>query len=169
MRRLFSHNSLLIGGAGVLIVLGILSFNALSSAKRELGDLRVQQKEMSLLKDEFASLKDRIDSIKGRGLLTKIGGIVQAVDEVFATSGLKDKIKSVKPVGKREIKDALVEEAEVQIEKVNMNEMINIFYKIENAPMILSIKKATIKTSFENPELLNITMTLSFVNFQDSK
>ncbi|MBI5187587.1 MAG: hypothetical protein HZA07_00720 [Nitrospirae bacterium] len=162
-------NLLLIGGIGVLIVLGILSVNALSSAKTELANLRVQQKEMSLLKEEFALLKNRVDSLKDRRSLTKVGGIVQAVDEVFATSGLKDKIKSVKPVGRREIKDALEEEAEVQIEKVNMNEMINIFYKIENAPMILSIKKAAIKTSFENPELLNITMTLSLVKIQDSK
>lgn len=161
--RLFSRNSLLICGIGVLIVLGILLVNVLLSAKTELAQLRVQQKEMSLLKDEFASLKNRVDSLKGRRSLTKVGGIVQATDEVFATSGLKDKIKSLKPVGRREIKDALEEEAEVHIEKVNMNEMINIFYKIENAPMILSIKKATIKTSFENPELLNITMTLAFV------
>jgi len=162
-------NLLPIGGIGVLIVLGILSANALSSAKTELANLRVQQKEMSLLKEEFASLKNRMDSLKDRRSLTKIGGIVQAVDEVFATSGLKDKIKSVKPVGRREIKDALEEEAEVQIEKVNMNEMINIFYKIENTPMILSIKKAAIKTSFENPELLNITTTLSLVKIQDLK
>jgi hypothetical protein len=41
--------------------------------------------------------------------------------------------------------------------------MINVFYRIENAPMVLTVKKATIKKSFENPELLNITMVLSFL------
>lgn len=45
-----------------------------------------------------------------------------------------------------------------------MNEMVNIFYRIENAPMILTIKKATVKKSFENPELLNISLVLSFLN-----
>lgn len=44
-----------------------------------------------------------------------------------------------------------------------MNEMANIFYRIEHAPMILTVKKATIKQSFENPELLNITLDLSFL------
>jgi hypothetical protein len=44
-----------------------------------------------------------------------------------------------------------------------MNEMVNVLYSIENAPMLLVIKKINIKTSFENPELLNITMTLSLV------
>jgi hypothetical protein len=29
--------------------------------------------------------------------------------------------------------------------------------------MILTVKKATIKKSFENPELLNITLSLSFL------
>jgi len=34
---------------------------------------------------------------------------------------------------------------------------------IEHAPMILTVRKVTVKQSFENPELLNITLMLSFL------
>ena len=62
-----------------------------------------------------------------------------------------------------EVKDGFEEEADISVEKVTMNEMVNIFYRIENAPMILTVKKASIKKSFDNPELLNISLILSFL------
>ena len=70
---------------------------------------------------------------------------------------------SVKSTGTREKKYASEEEAEVSVERVTMNEMVNILYRIENAPMILSVRKTSIKTSFDNPSLLNITMTVGLI------
>jgi len=34
---------------------------------------------------------------------------------------------------------------------------------IEDAPMMLSLRRVTIKKTFENPELLNATLILSFL------
>ena len=147
----------------VFIIIISLAIRLLSSKKRELKLLREQQKEMIIVKDEFLSLKQRIDAVESKKNLSNVQGIVQAVDEVFLSIGLKDKVKTVKSTGRRDMKDGFEEEAELQIEKVSMNEMVNIFYKIENAPMVLTIKKASIKKSFENPELLNIILTLSFL------
>ena len=71
-------------------------------------------------------------------------------------------MKSIKGIGGREIKGQLNEEtAEVQMEKVNLNELVNIFYKLENAPLLLSIQKVALKKSFEKPDLLDVTMTVS--------
>jgi len=53
------------------------------------------------------------------------------------------------------------ESAEIQMEKLNMTELVHLFYKIENAPMILSVKRVVIKKSFENPDLLDLTMAVS--------
>ena len=147
----------------VFIVIIAFTLHLLSSGKRELNLLKEQQKEVIILKDEFLSLKQRIDAVESKKNLSNVQGIIQAVDEVFLSIGLKDKVKTVKSTGRRDIKDGFEEEAELQIEKVSMNEMVNIFYKIENAPMVLTVKKASIKKSFENPELLNIVVTLSFL------
>ncbi len=145
------------------IIIVALVMNLLSSERRELKLLKEQRKEMLMLKDEFLSLKQRIDAVENKKNLSNVQGVVQAIDEVFLPIGLKDKIKTVKSTGRREIKDGFEEESDLQIEKVSMNEMINIFYKIENAPMVLTVRKAAMKKSFENPELLNITLTLSFL------
>ncbi len=147
----------------VFIIFIALATNLLFSERRELKQFKDQRKEMLLLKDEFLSLRQKIDSVESKKNLSKVQGIVQAVDEVFSPIGLRDKVKTVKAVEKRETKDGIEEEADVAIEKVSMNEMANIFYRIERAPMVLTVKKAVIKKSFENPELLNLTLVLSFL------
>jgi hypothetical protein len=153
------------GLAGIVIVIA-LAINFLTKEKRELKFLQEQHKEMLVLKDEFLQLKQRIDTVENKKNLSNAEGVIQAVDEVFSSIGLKSKLKTVKSSGKREIKEGFEEEADLSIEKIDMNEMLNIFYKIENAPMVLTVKKATIKKSFENPELLDISLTLSFVKIK---
>ncbi len=144
-------------------VAGTLGLRTLSSRTEELHKLREQRAEMAVLADEFLSLQKKIQAAARRKDMTNVQGVHQAVDEVFSSVGLKDKVKTVKSAGRRETKDGIEEEADVFIEKVTMNQMVNIFYRIERAPMILTIKKAALKQSFDNPELLNITLTLSFL------
>ncbi|MCG2721318.1 MAG: hypothetical protein L6290_04795 [Thermodesulfovibrionales bacterium] len=150
-------------GLIIVILLFLSGMHQLSLSKKELAMLKGQRNELLLLKDEYLSLKQRMDSVEGRKSLSGPQGIVQAVDEVFQSMGLKDKIKTLKSTGKKEIKDGFEENADLSIEKVTMNEMVNILYRIENAPMVLTMKKVTIKKSFENPELMNISLDLSFL------
>lgn len=154
---------LLIGGFIALLLSCVLMARYSSGLNREKADLQARQKEMSRLKEEFGALKSAVDSVEGKKSLTKVDGVVQAVDEVFRSIGLNQKVKSVKPLGVREQKYAIEEEAEVQVEKADLNEVVNIFYKIENSPMVLSVRKTTMKTSFDNPSLLNVTLTVGLI------
>ncbi|HAM51030.1 MAG TPA: hypothetical protein DCP92_10205 [Nitrospiraceae bacterium] len=131
------------------------------ASRKEADSLQAKLKEFSALSADYKSLKGRIDFLEQRKSLTKMDGIPQAVDEVAASVGLKAKISGVKAMGSQEITGGTEESAEVQIEKVTMNDLVNILYKIENAPMMLSVRRIAMKKTFENPELLNVTMTLS--------
>jgi general secretion pathway protein M len=161
-RRIISFSAVLIS----FLILSALGIKMLSSQTKELHQLQEQRKEMAVLRDEFLSLQQKIQTVENRKNLTNVQGVLQAVDEVFSSVGLKDKVKTVKNTGKRETKDGIEEEADVSVEKVTMNEMVNIFYRIDHAPMVLTIKKVTVKQSFENPELLNITLMLSFLKIK---
>jgi hypothetical protein len=158
-KRVFYFVSVLIS----LLIFVFLGMQKLSSQTKELQRLRDQQREMAVLKDEFLTLQQKIKTVENRKNLANVQGVLQAVDEVFSSLSLKDKVKTVKSIGKSETKDGIEEDADVSVEKVTMNEMLNIFYRIEHAPMILSVRKITIKQSFENPELLNINLMLSFL------
>ena len=165
MTELLRHKKALYIFSGLvsLAIVLALAINLLLSERRELKQLKDQRKEMMLLKAEFLSLRQRLNLVEGKENLSNMQGIVQAVDEVFSSTGLREKVKAVKSTGKRETRDGFEEEADVSIEKISMNEMVNIFYRIEHAPMVLIVKKATVKKSFENPELLNLTLDLSFL------
>jgi hypothetical protein len=150
--------------AGILLISALLLFYRSAALQKESAELRKQKKEFLMLRGEFLELRNKIGRVEEKKSLTETEGIVQAVDEILRPSGLNTKIKSVKPTGTRDRKHVLEEEAVVEFDKMNMNEMINVLYKIENAPMILLIKKTTLKTSFENPSLINMTMTVGFVS-----
>jgi len=157
-RRRIIIASLLIG----LYVLIIPAFVMERSAGKELDRLRAKQKEMSVLSEEYKLLKENVDFAEQRSTLAQIRGVASAADMLLSSIGMKGKIKSVKVISARELRGSMTEEsAEVQMEKVTMNELVNIYYKVHEAPMVLSVKRAAIKKSFENPELLDMTMTIA--------
>ncbi len=147
----------------LLPVLCIVLFSISLSSERDLRTLRARQKELASLKEEYLSMRGKIAFAESKKNLMQVKGVVQAIDDIMTPMGMKQKIKSVKPTGTKEMKDVTEEEAEVQIEKVDMNEAVNIFYKIENAPMALSVKKANVSTLFEDPAHVNITMVLALI------
>jgi type II secretory pathway component PulM len=131
-------------------------------AEKELDSLRSRMNEFSELIREYNKLKVELSAIEGKSSLSKTGGIMQVIDEVLISMNIKDKMKSIRGIESRNIREQIKEEsAEVQIEKLTMNELLHIFYKIENAPMILSIKKLSVKKSFATPERLDVNMTVS--------
>ncbi|MBI4685025.1 MAG: hypothetical protein HY755_07480 [Nitrospirae bacterium] len=148
----------------VLFISAIAVIRIHSSEIKELDSLRGRQKEIVMLKNEFFPLRTRIDALERKKSLTKVNGVVSAVEDIFSTLGLRSKIKSIKPLGSRDVSGEIEEDAEVTVEKITMNEIVNLFYRIDNAPILLVLKKADIKTSFERPELLNLTIMISLVH-----
>jgi general secretion pathway protein M len=165
MREIMKDKKVILGIAGVAIFIIMISvaLSILASERRDLLRLKEQRKEMIALRDTLLLLGGKVRTVEAKKGLSNVEGIAQAVEEVSSSVGLKDRVKTVKSTGKRETRDGFEEEADVYIEKVTMNEMVNMFYRIRNAPMVLTVKKITIKKSFENPELLNISMILSFL------
>lgn len=157
-----------IAAAGIAVVLllclGLAGY--VRSIRADNASLRAKQKELAVLKDEALKLKAAVEASEARSTVTKVEGVVQAVDEIVKSLGVSQKVKSVKPTGTRDRQYAVEEEAEVQLEKLSMNEMVNLFFRIENAPMALAVKKATVKTSFENPALMNVSCTVSLIKQQ---
>jgi hypothetical protein len=149
--------------AGLILISAVLLFNRSISLQKEGTALKAQKEEFLMLRGEFLELRKKIDVVEAKKSLSRAEGIVQAIDELLKPSGLNRKVKSVKPTGTRVKKHVEEEEAVIEFDKMDMNEMINILYKIENAPMILLIKKTTLKTSFQNPDLIDMSIRIAFV------
>lgn len=152
----------LLGGAVLLLFLLVipLFFLARSSTK-DLDAARSRYREIVQVGGQYLDLRDRFDAVERRKSAKKAGSVTEATDMVLSPLGIKGKMKALKVTGKKEIRDGHEESAEVRFEKMTMNEVVNVLYAIDHAPVTVSVKRVTMKKSFENPELLDVTMTLS--------
>jgi len=170
MRDLFSNaqtrrNAVLYLLLSFLIILVIPLFIFERSLKNSLDSHKQKYKELIALGSDYRSLKEKVDSSQNKAAVSGNTGVAKTVNDIAASLGIKRKIKSIKGVSSRQLKGNISEETiEVYIEKVTMNELLNLFYKIETAPVVLSIKKTNIKKSFEKPDLLDVTLNLSIFN-----
>jgi len=143
-----------------LLLIPLYLYN--KKAEKELSVLNKRLNEFYALTNEYNKLKVHINTIDNKKSLSKIDSIIHALDEVCLPLGIKGKIKSIKDLEEREIEGRMKEKnAEVMLEQVSLNELVNIFYKIENVPMLLKINKVSIEKSFAFPELLDISMSIS--------
>jgi hypothetical protein len=146
-------------GFYILIIPNLLWDRA---AEKELSEWTAKYDEFSTLTNKYRSLRASVNAIEQKKTLTRTNSITQAIGDISLSLGIKEKMKSIKLTGTKKIMDQMSEEsAEIQMEKLNMSELVHLFYKIENAPMILALKRVVIKKSFENPELLDVTMAVS--------
>ncbi len=148
-----------------LVILIIPAFIYERSLKGSLDSNRQKYKELAALSNDYIALRGKLETAEKKQSIKAGAGIANTVNDMFASLGIKSRIKSITGVSNRQLKGNISEEfAEIYIEKVTMNELVNIFYKIETMPVILSVKKTAIKKSFEKPELLDVTISLALFN-----
>lgn len=144
-----------------ILLIPVFIFNKISRSESD--KLSAKQNELSALSGEYKSLKEQLDAFEQKKSQTKTVGAAQALEDTLFSLNLKGKLKSVKVTGSREIKGAQEEIAEAVMEKMTLNELVNLFYRLENGPTRLTVRKINIKKSFENPELLNLSMTVALL------
>lgn len=153
----------------LIVAMFILAIPAVMFEQKAMKDMELQKtrlKEAALLKIEYMTLRERINSFEQRKAITKTEGVIQAAGSLISLPGIKDKVKSVKTSGNKIITNGTEEMAEVRLERLSLNEMVNLLYAAENPAMMLSVKQVSIKKSFEKPDLLDLSLTLSLFMFK---
>lgn len=148
----------------LLILLVITPVTAILKAQKqkELVMLSQRSKDFQALSVQYTELKALLEAFQSKASLTKPKGLIEETHSLFESIGLKKKLKSVKSLGTKEVEGSYIDETvEIAAEGLNLNEVVNVFYKIDKAPMMLSVRSFSLKRSFENPELLNLTVVLS--------
>lgn len=134
------------------------------AAKKDAGLSRARLHEMRNLEAEYRSIRARVDAIQKEKLPGRASGPARVMEEIFSGLGIKGKLKGIRDAGTREVPGGTEQNGEVRIENVDINELVNILYRVENPPVLLSLRRLTIKRGFENPDLLNATLTVSLIS-----
>lgn len=144
------------------VIFLFITFISANNLERKNEKLKEQLTEMHVLNEELINIKDIVESKEKKIGLTKTSGVVSTLEQMLKNLGLS--AKEIKPLEKKKVKEFTEEAAELEIEDIDLNKIVNLLYKIENSPVPLKIKSATIKTTFENPDKFILKLTTSLIS-----
>ncbi|MBI4699052.1 MAG: hypothetical protein HY758_09165 [Nitrospirae bacterium] len=163
--KIMSADRGLIVIAAISVVLSAFTFsvylysknleNKNSSLTGQLAELQTLNKDIALIHSDIVSRERKIG-------LTKVTGAVPALQQLLDSLGLKAKV--IRSLEKRKLQEFTEEYAELLLEGIDLNAIVNLLYKLENSPFPLKIKNAAIKATFENPNIFILSITASLIS-----
>lgn len=114
--------------------------------------------EMLLLKARFEEANSGAQKLANRLAATRPD---DSPAKVIEESGVKVKNIQIKPIKGEDHPGFVEDAAEVKMEGLSANEAVNLLYKLEKGPKPIIMKKSLIKTRFDNPAKLDLTLTIA--------
>jgi hypothetical protein len=145
-----------------LIVITLITFASSEKLEQTNQTLQNQLKEMKSMKEELVQLHELVDTREKKIGLTEVSGVVSALEQIL--DGLGIEAKSIKPLEKRTSGEFTEENAELEIENIDINTIVNLLYRIDNSPVPFKIKDVSIRTTFENPDIYILSLTASLID-----
>jgi len=146
-----------------LLLLSII-FSALHGRIASLEKKRISREadltEMMLLKQ-----RHRAASAGAQKLANRLSAVSadDSVAKLLEEIGIKGKNSQIKPL-KGEDRPGMVEDAaEVKIEGLSANETINLLHRLEKGAKPVVIKKANLKTRYDDPAKLDLTLNVALL------
>lgn len=152
-------------GAGIsLVLLVIILYTTLNERISVLEKKRKAREndlvEMLALKQRFLAAKLTSQRFAGR-----LAG-VRADDspaKIIEEIGIKGKSSKITPLKSEERGGFTEDSAEVKLDGLTLNESVNLLYRLEKGTRPVLVKKANLKTRFDDPALLDLTLTIALL------
>lgn len=159
---------IVIFAAALLFTLLFYQFGWVSAQnKQQLWDRRIMAKEKELkdvvaLSEEYLRLKEEMEIGKKAFLQEgKDFAIFSFLEDLAAKAGVKGNIIYMKPSTTNPSELYKESSVEIKLEGVNLKQITDYLYRIENSDKVLKIKKVNIKPKTQNKQLLDITFLVS--------
>jgi general secretion pathway protein M len=159
------HRTRLRWGGGIAFVLLFLIL--FTTANERIAGLEKKRKareadlvEMMTLKHRYLSAKTTSQQFAGRLASTRAD---DSPAKIIEESGIKGKSSRITPLKGEERGGFIEDSAEVKIEGLTTNEAVNLLYRLEKGGRPVLVKKANLKTRFDDPSRLDLTLTIALL------
>ncbi len=150
--------------AFALVVVLAVGYSALQKSAARVDSSRALHDYLLEEKAALSTLKDKAALFEAKRRNSRGKDVHGALNEAVSSLGLNDKLTSLKsPPGAASAED---ERAEARFDGLTLNELVNLQFALDNSRMLILTRKANIRVSFENPELLNVTLSVSLIKPQ---
>jgi general secretion pathway protein M len=151
-----------IGIAAVLLL--AIAYTTASASISGLARKRIVREadltELMLLKHRYLNLKKESERLANRLAAVKAD---DSPGRVMEEAGFKGKPVQIRPLKGEEQGGYSEELAEVKIDALTANELVNLLYRLEKGSKPVILKKLLVKTRFDDPSKLDVTLTVALI------
>jgi len=162
--RLESRDRLRLGIAIALLLLLAIIFSAandrIDRLRKKLAGRETDVAEMLVLKQRYLEAHRVSQRFANRLSATRSDDSPARVIEEI---GIKGKGSQIRPIKMEERGDFLEDVAEVKIDGLTTNEAVNLIFKLEKGSRPVIIKRALLKTRFDDPSRLDLSLTIALL------
>jgi general secretion pathway protein M len=163
--RNLDHATRLRWGIGIAVILALVII--LSAANGQIAHLTKQRTsrekdlaEMLVLKQRYQVANAGAQKLANRLAATRPD---DSPAKLLEEIGIKGKNSQIKPVKGEEQPGIVEDAAEVKMDSLTANETVNLLHRLEKGSKPVIIKKALIKTRFDDPARLDLTLTIALL------
>ncbi|HEX2770137.1 MAG TPA: hypothetical protein VHN12_12735 [Geobacteraceae bacterium] len=152
-------------GIGVALLLSLaiilsMTNDRIGRLKKQLAAREADVAEMLVLKQRYQQANAVARKLANRLEATRPDDSpARIIDEI----GIKGKGSQIKPLKVEERGGYLEDAAEVKMDGLTLNEAVNLLFRLEKGTRPVVIKKALLKTRFDDPARLDLTLTIALL------
>jgi general secretion pathway protein M len=152
------------GYALIVLLVAAVGWSALSAKVQALEKKRVARekvlKELLPLKVAYLSAKQASDQLSGRlASLRPDDSPAKIIEDI----GIKGKSVKIVPLKGEERGGVTEDLADIRIDGLTLNEVVNLLYRLEKGSRPLVIKKCNLRVRFDDPSRSDLTMILALL------
>ena len=149
------------GGALLLVIVGLITANG-QIARLEKKRLARERDlaTMMLLKQQLLSARSGAQGLANRLAATRPD---DSPAKIIEEIGIKGKSSKIAPLKSEDLGGYLAEMAEVRVDGVTANEAINLLFRLEKGSKPVMIRRALLKSRFDDPARLDLAMTIGLL------
>jgi len=160
------RTALIIGGIVVLITLVVFGLilpyqGAISRLDSRIAARQKQVREVHDLQQEYRVLQRQLSEAQNRLSRSRGFSLFSFIESQTAQVATKENLIYMRPQQTATREGTQEESVEIKLEKLNLNQLVRFLYGIESADAYLQVKNMRVRTRFDNPSLLDTTMTIS--------
>ena len=165
----FSSRERVFVSVGVALTVALLGYHFLVSPfmnRLEVLDRLILQKEkeivdMNPLRQQYLAAQQKISVVDGRIIQDKGFSLLSFVEGIAVKNQVKDRIVFIRPQPFQVLGEYREVAVEMKLESVTLAQVVKFLETLQNAPQFLRVKRAQLKTRYNDPKLLDGTFVVA--------
>lgn len=167
------RRAVIIGAAGLCLLILYIIFHSISSGTDRL-EKRVAQLETELgkiqeLKTEYEDSQKKIAVLSSK-IREENEPLISIVEQILLSENLDRKNFSIRDVNLRtsDSEDFYEERSiDVELKNISLKDLVDVLYKIQNAPSFLKVSNLNLSTRFDRSDSLTVKLRVSTFRFKE--